>query len=173
MATKKAGNDQYANIAAAAAIETAAGTAAYARFAFPYSVTDKVALLISRIEYWFGNLNQLNSALDYVIGGLTVSNTVSDLTNQADPAIVDSNRLIRIDIGTAATGMLFYQPTVKDFSALPGGGILIAPAPLYAVCQSSNAGGVMNCWVKLFYTYKELAVNEYWELVESRRIIST
>lgn len=173
MATKKSGGDQYANIAAVFCTEAVAGTAKYERFAFPYSVTDKVALLISRIEYWWGQLSNLDGTMDYCIAGLTVSDKVVDLTNQADPTVVDNNRIIRVDMGTAASGLLYYQPAVKDFSQLPGGGVLIAPAPLYGVVQSSGAAGAMNCWIKMFYTYKELAVNEYWELVESRRIISS
>lgn len=173
MATKKAGGDQYANIAAVQAIEAVAGTAAYTRFAFPYSVTDKVAILISRIEYWFGNVHQLNSTQDYIIAGLIAASSVVSLDNQADPAVVDSTRLARFDFGTAASGLFMNQPYIKEFSNLPGQGILVAPSPLYAAVQGGGAGGVVNCWVKLFYTYKELAVNEYWELVESRRIIST
>jgi len=62
---------------------------------------------------------------------------------------------------------------IKDFSSLAGGGLLVAPAPLYGFVISAGAGGVMDAWVKLFYTYVELAADEYWQLVESRRIIST
>ena len=165
--------DQYANIAAAVATEAVAGTAAYARFNFPYSVTDKVAILISRIEYWFGNLNQLNGSGDVCYAGLVAANSVVDVTNQADPAVVDSTRIYRLDMGAAASGMLIVYPIVKEFSNLPGQGILVAPSPLSAIVQSVGAGGIMNCWVKLFYTYKELATDEYWELVESRRIITS
>jgi len=171
MASKS--KDQYANIAAVQAIESVAGTAAYERFNFPYSVTDKVALLISRIEYWFGNITQLNSTADYIVAGLVAASSVVSLDNQADPAVVDSTRIIRLDLGAAASGLLVNQPYIKEFSNLPGQGILVAPAPLYAAVQSSGAGGVTNCWVKLFYTYKELATDEYWELVESRRIITS
>lgn len=171
MASKS--KDQYANIAAALAVETAAGTASYARFNFPYSVTDKIAILISRIEYWFGNINQLNSSVDVCYAGLVAANSIVDITNQADPAVVDSTRIYRLDMGAAASGLLINFPYIKEFSSLPGQGILVAPSPLSAVVQSAGAGGVMNCWVKLFYTYKELATDEYWELVESRRIITS
>jgi hypothetical protein len=171
MATKS--KDQYANIAAVNVNEAVAGTAAYARYAFPYSVTDKVAILISRIEYWFSSLTNLNSSTDNVIAALCAASAVVDLANQADPAIVDSTRVVRVDCGAAASGILVNQPFIKEFSSLPGGGILVAPSPLYAAVKSDGAAAVMGCWIKLFYTYKELATDEYWELVESRRIISS
>jgi len=171
MATKKA--DQYANIAAVLAQESAAGTATYTRYNFPYSVTDKVAILISRIEYWLGNLHQLNTSQDYVVAGVCAASSLVSIENQADPGLLDSVKVQRIDIGTAASGLLVNLPIVKDFSQLPGGGILVAPSPLYAGIVSSGAGGVLACWCKLFYTYKELATDEYWELVESRRIITS
>lgn len=172
MASKKS-SDQYANIAAVLNQESAAGTATYARFNFPYSVTDKVAILISRIEYWIGNLHQLNTSQDYVVAGLCAASALVSLENQADPGLVDSCKIQRIDIGTAASGLLVSIPVIKDFSSLPGGGILVAPSPLYAGIVSSGAGGVLAAWTKLFYTYKELATDEYWELVESRRIITS
>jgi len=172
MAGKKS-TDQYANIAAVLNTETVAGTAAYTRFNFPYSVTDKVALLISRIEYWLGNIHQLNTSQDYMIAALCAASSLVSLENQADPGLIDSCKLYRLDLGAAASGLMINMPIIKDFSALPGGGILVAPSPLYAGIIGSGAGGVVACWTKVFYTYKELATDEYWELVESRRIIST
>jgi len=170
-ATKK--GDSFANLAAVHPTEGSAGTANFAKFAFPFSIMDKMALIISRIEYWPGSLGGLNTSLDYLLCGVSIASTITDLTNQADPAIVDSLRLMRVDIGTAASGLLLGEPMIKDFSSLAGGGLLVAPAPLYGFVISAGAGGVMDAWVKLFYTYVELAADEYWQLVESRRIIST
>ena len=165
--------DQYCNIAAVKPTEASAGTAVYEKFAFPFSIMDKMALLISRIEYLFGSLQNLNSGTDYVLSGLSVSSNVSDLTIQSDPAVIDSCRIARYDFGTAASGMLQQQPLIKDFSSLPGGGLLVAPNPLYGFCLSSGAGGVMLCWIRMYYTYMELSSDEYWQLVESRRVISS
>jgi len=170
-ATKKM--DTFANIAAVHPTEASAGTANYAKFAFPFSIMDKMALVLSRIEYWPGSLGGLNTSLDYLLCGVSIASTVADLTNQADPAIVDSLRVMRVDLGTAAAGFFLDEPFIKDFSSLAGGGLLVAPAPLYGFVISAGASGVMDAWVKLFYTYMELGADEYWQLVESRRIIST
>ncbi len=165
--------DQFANIAAIQVTEAVAGTIAYARFNFPYSVMDKMALLINRIEYLPLSISNLNSSTDNVVIGLIAATAIVDINNQADPALLDSTRLIRNDLGAAATGTLLQFPFIKDFSSMPGGGILVAPSPLSAAIQSTGAAGVMNAWVKFFYTAVGLSTDEYWELVESRRIIST
>lgn len=165
--------DQFANIAAVEVTEAVAGTIAYAKFAFPFSIMDKMALLISRIEYWFGSLPSLNSGGDYVAAGIIAGNSILDPFNQADPLLIDSARILRLDYGTAASGEVVDQPRVKDFSRLPGGGILVAPNPLSAFVRAVNAGAAMSCWVKVFYTYMELGTEEYWQLVESRRVITT
>lgn len=171
MATKK--SDTFANVAAVLVIESAAGTATYNKFAFPFSIMDKMALIISRIEYHLADLAALNSSGDYCVVALTVSNTVVDIGAQNDPLIVDNMTYHRVDYGTAATGQVYTKPVIKDFANLPGGGILVAPAPLYAGIQSNGAGSATRAWLKLYYTYTELAADEYWQLVESRRIISS
>ena len=166
-------NDTFANLAAVFPLEASAGTAAYSKYAFPFSIMDKMGLIINRIEYWPTNLSSLNSGTDTVTGGLSISSSITDLADQSNPAIVDSFRLQRLDLGTAASGLFIGEPFVKDFSSLPGGGLLVAPNPLYGFVQSSGAAGVMGCWIKLFYNYMELSADEYWQLVESRRIISS
>lgn len=172
MATKKA--DIYANIAAVLVTESAANTQTATKFAFPFSIMDKMALVINRMEYMVGNLSSgFNTTADLVTVALTTNATVTDITNQADPLIVDSIRYSRLDYGTAASGMLITQPYQKDFSSLPGAGLLVAPAPLYAMIQAVGAASAMFSWVRLYYTYIELATDEYWQLVESRRVISS
>ena len=169
----KSKTDSFANLAAVCPTEAAAGTAAYLKFAFPFSIMDKMGLVINRIEYWPGSLNNLNSSTDSIVFGVSISSSITDLNDQANPAIVDSGRIQRLDIGTAASGLLVEEPLIKDFSSLPSGGILVAPNPLYGFVQSVGASGPMLSWIKLFYTYLELSADEYWQLVESRRIIST
>lgn len=172
MPTKKA--DNYANFAAVLVTESAANTQTAIKFAFPFSIMDKMALVINRMEYLLGNLSAgFNSTADFSTIALTSASTVTDITSQSDPLIIDSVRYSRLDYGTAASGMLITQPYIKDFASLPGAGLLVAPSPLYAMIQSSGAASAMFCWVKLFYTYIELNTDEYWQLVESRRVISS
>lgn len=165
--------DQYANYAAILIQESSAATQTTAKFAFPFSIMDRMALIISRVEYWVPSYVALNTAQDIVYMGLTASSSVSNIANQADPLIIDSMSITRTDIGTAASGLLTPGPFVKDFANLPGGGLLVAPSPLYAIIQGVGTTPAILAYIKMFYTYIELATDEYWQLVESRRIISS
>lgn len=165
--------DSYANFAAIKVVESAANTQTSAKFAFPFSIMDKMALVISRLEYWLSTPDKLDTTGDYVYLALTAAATITDISAQNDPLIIDNYLYLRRDLGTAATGIIFQQPTIKDFSDLPGGGLLVAPSPLYAMAQGSGCSAANVAWFKMFYTYIELASDEYWQLVESRRIISS
>lgn len=164
--------DKYANIAAVTVAETVANTLASAKFAFPFSIMDKMGLIISRIEYYFNTPGVIDHTTDFTTLALLVSSTVSDITYQNDPLIVDSVALQRIDLGTAASGNFLMKPFVKDFSMLPGGGLLVAPNPLYGAVKGNGNTNVSGGWIKLVYTYIELTADEYWQLVESRRIVT-
>lgn len=165
--------DMYANIAAVLVAETAAGTLATEKFAFPFSIMDKMGLLIQRLEYFPASLQQLNSSTDEVRMALLTRAAVTDVTAQNDPAVVDTVTFTRLDLGTAASGLLFSRPITRDFTTLAGGGLLVAPGSLYAGIQSFGAGGVMSCWLRMYYTYMQLSADEYWQLVESRNVVST
>lgn len=172
MAVKKS-TDRFANIASVAVTESASNTFTSRKYDFPFSIQDKMALIISRIEYWWDGLPNLGASGDRSVAGLAAASSLVDITDQSDPSLIDSTRVLRLDHGTAGSAILVWQPMIKDFSDLPGGGILVAPSPLYAVIKSTNADAAMSCIVKLFYTYTELSTDEYWQLVESRRIISS
>jgi len=173
MAAKKSVLDTYANMAAVTATPSVADEFAATKFAFPFSIMDKIGLLVSRIEYFLNAIGSLNSATDYIYTGLASAATLVDPGEPSDSLIIDSIRVIRTDLGAAASGVLVDFPLVRDFSTLPGGGLLVAPAPLYLWTKSSGAAAVMPVQCRLWYTYMELAADEYWQLVESRRVISS
>ena len=172
MATQKV-IDKYANLAAVHPVEAVAGTAKWEKYAFPFSIMDKMGLLITRIEYLFLSLTNLNSSGDSLEVALSVDSKITDFQDYTNPALVDSAYISRMDLGAAASGVFIVSPIIKDFSDLPGGGLLVAPNPLYGGVKSSGAAGVMCAWVRLFYTYMELGAEDYWQLVESRRVITS
>jgi len=89
-----------------------------------------------------------------------------------DPQGIDMQQLKRTDFGTAASATLMALPHSRDFSQLPSGGIIIPPAPLYGAIQGSGEAAISACVMRIFYTIKELATEEYWELVEARRLLT-
>jgi hypothetical protein len=74
-------------------------------------------------------------------------------------------------MGVAAAGMFVMNPYTKDFTSLAGGGILVPPNPLYLAVQGNNLVNAQTVYARLFYTHVELKPDEFWELVEARRII--
>jgi len=172
MASKKL--DTFANVAAIQVTETAANTQTSAKFAFPFSIMDKMALIVSRVEFDFVNLmTALTASGDRMTLALTAAATVVNIMNPADPLIIDSAKISRYDLGVAASGFFLRQPFVKDYSNLPGGGLLLAPSPLYAMVEGASAAVACQASFRIYYTYIELSTDEYWQLVESRRIISS
>lgn len=165
-------SDAYANLAAINLTMSGADTLTFDKFDFPVSVMEKVGLLISRIEYFFLNLSQLNSSGDYAVAAITVSKNTASLIDIEDPTIIDSARVLRFDVGAAASGFFYDQPVIRDLSTLPGGGLLVAPNPLYVAENSVGAGAALGVAVRMYYTLKDLKPDEYWQLVESRRIVT-
>lgn len=172
MAGKKA-VDSFANYAALTITESAANTFTSVKFNFPFSIMDKMGLVVQRIEYDMTSFaGAFAASADTITFGVCVAATLSDVDNPADPLLVDTARVRRADFGTAASGIAFQFPIVKDFTTLTGGGILVAPNPLYGFVKGISAGAAATIAMRLFYTYMELGTDEYWQLVESRRIIS-
>lgn len=165
--------DKFGNVAAAYLTQTGADVDIFSSFNFPFSIMDKVGLIISRIEYIAGTLAALNGTTDFFSCGICCASTLADPTDTADALLVDLYRVNRIDMGAAASGMFFEQPFIKDFSSLPGGGILVPPAPLYAFVHTSGANAAMSLRLRMFYTYMNLDTADYWQLVESRRVVTT
>jgi len=165
--------DKYANLAAVSVTESAINTQTATKFAFPFSIMDKMGLVIHRLEYTLSSLTTaLNSAGDSIFAGLIAAATIVDTNDGSDPLIIDRIRVGRVDFGAAASGLITVFPIVKDFSRLPGGGLLVAPSPLYLCVEGSGVATVATCRIRMFYTYLELATDEYWQLVESRRVIT-
>lgn len=165
--------DKYANMAALKITESAANTFTASKFAFPFSIMDKMGLIIHRVEYDHTNpTGSLTAAGDKMYLGLSVAASVTDPTDPTDPLVLDCRRIVRWDAGAAASAVILQYPRTVDFTNLPGGGLLVAPNPLYGFIKGDSAAVAGTCTIRMFYTYIELATDEYWQLVESRRIIT-
>lgn len=173
----KSGVDKFANIASISVTESAANTLTFKKLETGIALFDKIAWVIHRLETYLSipDAGLLNSDTDSLFFGLTASNTVSTLLNgatQTDPSIFYGGRWRRSDFGTAATAILHLAPWVIDFTNLPGGGLIVPPSPLYGAAQGSGCAAASTVIFRLYYTNLPLSPDEYWELVESRRMIS-
>jgi len=103
---------------------------------------------------------------------VTSSDNPTDLTPD-QVAIIDMTKTVRADMGTAATAKLINWPIIRDFSQLPGGGLIVPPNPIYLAVLGVAQPGVQTLDARIYYTAIQLKGDEFWELVEARRIISS
>lgn len=163
--------DQYANQAYLKVVESAANTLTYEKLLTGISIFEKVGWVISRIDYLFTLLaSNFAAEADRVEFGLSTSDALSTISMANSPCI-DFNRVTRNDFGTAASGFLNKTPYAKDFSGLPGGGLLVPPNPLYIWVAGNALGAAVTVEARMFYTVKQLKTEDYWELVEIRHMI--
>lgn len=174
----KSSTDEFANVATITVTESAANTLTYKKLETGISLNEKVAWVINRVEYFAtGNFStDFNTANDRAFIALSVAQTMATLSAAAsyvDPTLLDLYVLSREDFGIASSGGMFERPFVKDFSTLPGGGIIVPPTPLYAAVQGVGLANPQTVVVKMYYTLLNLSTDQYWQLVEARRIISS
>jgi len=170
----KTSKDIYANMAYLGVLETAANTLTFAKLqiAYPSLLDRKYGLLINRCDIEFAGLSGLDATSDAVECAITVSDGISSLSLQ-NPEVLIREKLIRWDIGAAASGFFFHLPITRDFSTMPGGGILVPADRLFIAVKGTTAGNAMNAYMRLYYTIIELSAEDYWQLVESRTLLST
>lgn len=174
MASKGSREDKFANYAIVAVTESAANTLTFKKLETAISLMDKVAWIISRVEYYINAIDgtQFNTSGDAQYFGLSLSNSFATplITEQT---IIDYNNITHLSFGTAATAMFLNKPIVKDFSALPMGGILIPPNPLYLYSVGSGLAAASVTTARIHYLTYELSTEDYWQLVEARRVLSS
>jgi len=175
MAIKK--TDEFSNVATISVTQSAANALTYKKLETGNAVFNKVAWLISRIEYC--NLrcyaSIFNTDNDSLVFGLTASNvrtSLLTLDSYTDMAVIDLAVIYRNDFGTAASSVVQQSPIIKDFANLPGGGMLVPAMQLYGAIHSSGLADVASGVVKLWYTVLELSPDQYWELVQARTTLT-
>jgi hypothetical protein len=170
----KAQSDKFANMAYIQVVESALNTLTFKKLETGVSLFEKVAWLIEKIEYQVeaATWALFNATADYLNLALCASNQMS-LLKLDNPAVFDFMRITRVDLGAAASGAWHFSPITRDFTGLSGGGLLIPPNPIYLAAHGSGLTGPVTIETRIYYTTYELSPDEYWELVESRRIISS
>lgn len=167
MAANSTIKDKYANVLYDAVEESAANTLTFESVDVGLNIFDKVGLLISRIEYTnWGTL--LDADGDTIQFGLSTANSITTI-NPSESSIIDYNKEFVEEYGAAANALLIDDTLLKDFSTLPGGGLLITPKPLYLYVQGSALASAATVRARLFFTVIPLKPEEYFELLEARQ----
>lgn len=168
------GTDKFSNAAIVSVTESAANTLTFKKLETGVSIADKVAWLINRIEYFISpmDLTQFADSADCIYYGLTVSSSWATPA-LAETAIIDYNSDTYLENAAPTSFAFVHRPQVKDFSTMPGGGLLVPPVPLYLYAKGLGLADVTTVVARIAYTLKALTLDEYWELVEARRVITS
>lgn len=158
--------DKYANSMYTAVVESAANTLTFAEMTVGLNIFDKVGLLINRIE-WFDHLNLLVAADDRIDFGIAASNQFVAV-GPSVTSIIFYHRVTLKGIGAPANALMEDIPLVDDFSTMPGGGILVAPKPLYLFTKGTALASASEVEARLFFTVIKMRPEDYFELLESR-----
>jgi hypothetical protein len=164
--------DVYANMAIATVLESAANTLTFKKIETGISFDRQVAWIINRLEYNAGSLlaANFNGDGDALEMGLAIASSWTAVSLN-ELAIIDYMSIQRADFGAAASSYQLRQPFQKDFSSLPGGGLILAPAPLYFWAKGTGLVAATNDAVRIYYTLLELDGAAALELFQARRAI--
>jgi len=171
MAEKK---DQFANLAVITVTESAANTLTFKKLETGISLNEKVAWVINRVDYLVDSLQaaQFNGDGDSLKFGLCVNNALT-VANFNEGSILDMELYQRSDFGAAASGKIIHLPLTVDFSSMPAGGIIVPPVPIYLFAKGNGLVAAATVIARIWYTLLPLATDQYWELVEARRVLES
>lgn len=174
--SKKSGaTDKFVNKAYATVTQAAANTEAYGEINFNIPTFDKVALIISKIEYHFatGLWAEMLTGSDQMLFGLTTNSSIGALTvaNLSNPAVIDLNYITPVVVGAVVSMLYVRDPITIDYTSMPEGGIIVPPRPLYLYFDTAGFVAASTAYVILWFRYLGLSTEDYWDLVESTRVI--
>lgn len=164
--------DRYSNKFYGTVTESAANTLTFAEIQTNLNTFSKIAWTLSRLEWFLSPsvVDLIGAADDTITMALVASNKMSSL-DLSDPAVIDYFELGMKSFSGA--GFNFWEsPMIRELGTLPGGGLLIAPRPLYLAIQGTSLASAATVECRGYFTQQELSDAEYIELVDFYRILA-
>lgn len=158
--------ERFAQYAFLALTESAANTLTSLKLETGLTVADKRAWLISRIEYTLPLGLLVGSADGIEFGIAAVQASVMDLPLSTDQGVLDYNNVGVGVWGAAANAQVYDTRHIRDWSQLPGGGLLTSGHSIYAWVKGTSLASACSVYVKIWYQTLELANDEFWDLVQ-------
>lgn len=163
--------DLFSNKGYGAVVESAANTLTFSEIQTNVSIFEKVAWVLHRIEWYItqATYGLLADGADHLEMALVASANITDLGLDV-PAVIDVLDLMRFQ--ASGVGFTFdTMPKIRDFSSLPGGGLIIAPRPLYLAIKGTSLASAGSSECRFYFTQKTLSAEEYLELIDFYRIV--
>jgi len=163
--------DKFANKFYGTVVESGPTTLTFAEIQTNVDVFSKKAWVLHKLEWYElpADRGLIVNSDDAIRLALTSSNKMSSLS-LSDAGVIDLLELNAVPY-TAVGVEIYDQPHIRDFSSLPGGGLIIAPRPLYIAIQGVSIAAVATGSVRGYFTAIDLNADEYLELVDFYRIV--
>jgi len=163
--------DLFANKFYGSVVESAANTLTFAEIQTNVDVFSKKAWVLHKLEWYFGptGFNYLDAADDVISAALVSSNKMDALTLD-DAGVIDLLEL-NINFITGVGFSVLELPISRSFADMPGGGLIIAPRPLYLAVKGTSLAGAVTMSARGYFTAMDLNADEYLELVDFYRIV--
>lgn len=163
--------DKYANKFFGIAVESAANTLTFAEIQTNVDVFSKKAWILHRLEWYFKAvaISAIDAADDVIQAALCSSNKSASL-GLDDASVIDLFEICQ-SFNDATSFQLFVNPVQRDFTNLPGGGLIIAPRPLYLAVKGTSMANALTVYCRGYFTAIDLNADEYLELVDFYRIV--
>lgn len=163
--------DKFANKFYGQVVESAANTLTFAEIPTNVDVFSKKAWILHKLEWYFSAAQRilLATTADIIQAALCSSDKLSSL-DLSSAGVID---LMEISMqGVPANGLMqFLAPIERDFSKLPGGGLIISPRPLYLAIKGTDLAAAVTVAARGYFTAVDLNADEYLELVDFYRIV--
>lgn len=171
----KGNQDQFAQLAYLTVTESAANTLTFAKLEVATGALlgkQKYGMVIHQIQYMIPPTSRklLLDEDDVLSLAITVGENLTTIDLES-PDVVDNFTLGLNKYGVAASGWGVELPITHNFT--PFGSLLVAADRLYLAIKGLSLASAAAAKARIWYTIKELSVEDYWDLVESRRIITT
>lgn len=171
MAEKR--GDAYSNFAIISVTESAANTLTFQKLETGVGLFERVGWVISRVDWYLrGAYPQFNTSGDSLAVALCQSNAISGIGATSSQVLLNKV-FYRQDYGTAASGFFIAEPDTTDLSSLPGGGLLVLPNPLFIAAHGSGLAAAVAVTARLWYKNISLSDADYFDLMQSRQILTS
>jgi len=163
--------DKFANKFYGKVVESAANTLTFAEIPTNVDVFAKKAWILHRLEWYFAAVAiSAIDAADDVIQAILTSSDKMTAVGLDNASIIDLFEVCQ-SFNDATSFQLWVNPIIRDFTSLPGGGLIIAPRPLYIGVKGTSMAAALTAHVRGYFTAVDLNADEYLELVDFYRIV--
>lgn len=171
---KTSSKDKFSQVARLAVTESAANTLTFAELQVGVPMFEQKGLIVHRLEFYISaqTLGYLADTGDFIRLAFTLSNTIASL-DLSYPEIIDMIIFQRFEEGTPANFVWQNWPIIHDFNEMPGGGLLIPCQNLYAAIFATGASTACAGQFRVHYTYFDMSPEDYLELLQRMKVIST